>query len=170
MRRAAHEPAVAAARLIQREVEVIHSTAHSALAEGLDDVSLPSSEWDAHKAAAAARLSRAELLVLHSFYRPLNARAVPAIPALYSTAIQAISWLAHGESHTVKPRQTETSLAPMNMDLPCECGHIFGHHGWRAVRRHIRLVHRHARYKDVGFECKRCDCRKFQGVGRLHYT
>jgi hypothetical protein len=168
-RRAAHEPAVAAARLIKREMETIYADATLALERGLEEAPLPHAEWDAHKAAAAARLTPEELMVLDTFYRVVRHGALPGIPALYSTASQAINWLARGDVNTVKPRKTETSLAPMNMDLPCRCGHIFGDHGWRAEKRRIRFRHRHARYKDVGYECKGCDCKKFKGVGRLIY-
>lgn len=168
-RRAAHEPAVGAARLIKREMEQIHSEAQRAF-EADRVTSFSSSEWDQHKVAVASRLSQEELLVLDRFYATVKAGAVTAILALYSTASQAISWLARGESNAIKPRKTEISLAPANMDLPCRCGHIFGHHGWRAVRRRVRLRRRHAKFKDVGFECKRCDCRRFRGVGRLQYV
>lgn len=125
-RRAAHEPAVGAARLIKREMEQIHSEAQTAFAQGRESDSFPSSEWDQHKAKVASRLSQEELLVLDRFYAIAKAGAAPAILALYSTASQAISWLARGETSVIKPRKTEISLAPVNMDVPCRCGHIFG--------------------------------------------
>jgi len=168
-RHAAHEPAVAAARLIQREMEAIHAAAERAQDQGLEHVSFPSSEWDKHKAAAAARLTPEELLVLDGFYQWVKVGAVPAIPVFFPMASQAISWLVRGDVDSITPRRTETSLAPLDMDLPCRCGHPFGHHGWRATRRRVRFTRRDAKYKDVGFECHRCECRKFRGVGRLHY-
>lgn len=169
-RRAAHEPAVTAARLIKREMDQINAEAHTRLEEGHPSGEFPTAAWDQHKAAAASRLSEEELLVLDRFYAVVRGGSAAGVAALHSLASQAITWLARGESNVIKPRKTETSLAPRNMDLPCRCGHIFGHHGWRAVRRRVRLRKRHAKFKDVGFECKRCTCEKFRGVGRLDYA
>jgi hypothetical protein len=83
-------------------------------------------------------------------------RQNPAYPPATEKALETglflclpIRRLARGESNAIKPRKTEISLAPANMDLPCRCGHIFGHHGWRAVRRRVRLRRRHAKFKDV---------------------
>lgn len=168
-RRAAHEPAVGAARLIKREMDQINADARALLEEGHADGDFPTAEWDQNKAAVASRLSEEELLVLDRFYAVARGGSAAGVAALHSTASQAVSWLARGKSNVVKPRKTEVSLAPANMDLPCRCGHIFGHHGWRAVRRRVRLRHRHAKFKDVGFECKRCTCKRFRGVGRLDY-
>jgi hypothetical protein len=168
-RRASHEPAVGAARLIQREMEHGHAIAQGAFEEGVAEMPLPSDEWDQHKAAAANRLTQAELLVLDSYYRAVKLGAVPFVLAVFPTAVQAIGWLARGDINVTRPRTTETTLAPMNMDLPCKCGHSFGHHGWRAVRRRFRVTRLDAKFKDVGFECTRCDCQKFRGIGRLNY-
>ena len=168
-RRAAHEPAVGAARLIKREIDQINADAHGLLERGQHDGDFRTAEWDQNRAAVASRLSQEELLVVDRFYAVARGGSADGVALVHSTASQAISWLAVGTSNVLKPRKTETSLAPANMDLFCECGHIFGHHGWRAVRRRVRLRHRHAKYKDVGFECKRCDCQRFRGVGRLRY-
>lgn len=145
------------------------SNAENALEQGLEGMTFSTSEWDQHKLAVSSRLSESELLVLDRYYAVARGGSIAGVLALYSLASQAIAWLAKGEHNVVKPRKTETSLAPANMDLPCRCGHIFGHHGWRAVRRRFRVTRRHAKYKDVGFECHRCDCPKFQGTGRLQY-
>jgi hypothetical protein len=169
LRRAAHEPAVAAARLIKREMETAYADASTALEMGTEGIRFSHGEWDAHKAAVAGRLSQEELMVLDTFYRGVRTEAPALVTALFPTAIQAINWLAQGESNTVKPRRTEVALAPVNMDLPCRCGHTFGHHGWRAERRRIRLRQRHAKYKDTGYDCKRCNCVKYRPVGRLLY-
>lgn len=168
-RRAAHEPAVGAARLIKREIDQIKADASTLLEEGREEGTFPTSAWDQHKAEVANRLSEEELLVLDRFYAVARGGSAAAVVALHSMASQAVSWLAAGKSNVIKPRKAESSLAPMNMDLPCQCGHIFGEHGWRAVRRRVRVRNRHAKFKDVGFECKRCSCRRFRGVGRLHY-
>jgi hypothetical protein len=167
--RASHAPAAGAARLIQREMEQAYVTAQDASERGEDEVPLPSEEWDQHKAAVASRITSDELLVLDRYYALVKLGAVPGVLAVHSMAMQAIAWLAKGDVNVTKPRKTEASLAPLNMDLPCKCGHIFGHDGWRAMPRRIRLTRRHAKFKDVGFECKRCDCEKFRGVGRLIY-
>jgi hypothetical protein len=168
-RRASHEPAAGAAKLILREMEQGYIEAQTAFERNVGTCPLPSSEWDAHKAAVATRLTSEELLVLDRYYAMVKLGAVSGVLATHSLATQAIAWLARGDVNVTKPRTTESALAPLNMDLPCECGHIFGHHGWRAVRRRIRLTRRYAKFKDVGFECHRCDCQKFRGVGRLHY-
>lgn len=107
--------------------------------------------------------------MLERYYAGVKLVAVPMVLATNPLALQAISWLAEGKSNVTGPRRTERSLAPANMDLRCECGHVFGHHVWRSVRRRIRLRHRDARYRDVGFECTRCSCLKFKGVGSLNY-
>lgn len=167
-RRAAHEPAVAAARLIERELDAIRNMAEWALEHG-EEVELPTAAWNEHKVAVAGRLAREEVMVLERYYAIVAHGPSAGVMALHSLASDAIRWLAIGERHQVKPRKIERSLAPQNMDLPCECGHIFGHHGWRAVRRRIRIRHFGAKYIDRSFECKRCDCTKFRGMGKLRY-
>jgi hypothetical protein len=170
-RRAAHEPAVAAARLIKREIEQAVVTAETGLEDGVEAVSVATSAWDQHQAAIAGRLDQGELLVIERFYAVART-GVPTMIVMVGKqlALPAIHWLAEGKEHKVSERRMHTSLAPRNMDLPCECGHIFGHHGWRAVRRRVRIRHRHARYIDRGFECHRCSCPKFRGVGDLDYA
>ncbi len=168
-RRAAHEPAVAAARLILREIETGLATAQRAAEAGVTSCPLPHAAWDQHQAAVAARLSQEELLVLDTYYKGLRSGVAPLVLLTYPTVSSAIKWLADGDENAVKPRKTERSLAPANMDLACRCGHSFGHHGWRAVRRRVRLRRREAKYRDVGFECNACDCRRFRGVDRLKY-
>jgi hypothetical protein len=150
-------------------MEQAYVTAQDAFERGEDEVPLPSEEWDQHKASVASRITSAELLILDRYYAMVKLGVVSGVLATHSLATQAIGWLARGDVNVTRPRKTESSLAPRNMDLPCECGHIFGHHGWRAVRRRLRLTRRYATFKDVGFECHRCDCQKFRGVGRLHY-
>jgi hypothetical protein len=169
-RRAAHEPAVAAARVIQRELEVIHGEAEQAVEQGVDEIEFPTAAWDANHLAVAARLSPEEFLVLERYYNIVRHGSVAGVLTLYNVAHPSISWLAEGKRNQVKPRRIDTSLAPRNMELPCVCGHSFGHHDWRAVRRRVRLTKRHAKFKDVGLDCKVCDCERFRGVGRLHYA
>lgn len=167
--RAAHGPAVAAARLINREMEQNYVHAQTAFEAGHDEASFSTAAWDEHKAAVSGHLTEEELLVLDRYYALVKLGPTSGVLALYSTASQAIVWLARGSQNVTKPRKTETSLAPANMNLPCQCGHNFAHHGWRAVRRRVRIRNRHAKFKDVGFECKQCDCVRFRGVGRLDY-
>jgi hypothetical protein len=67
-RRASHEPAAGAAKLILREMEQGYVEAQGAFERGVGTCPLPSSEWDAHKAVVATRLTSEELLVLDRYY------------------------------------------------------------------------------------------------------
>lgn len=168
-RRTAHATAVGPARLVKRELEQAYATAEDALGRGEESTELESAEWDVHKAVLASQLSQEELLVLERCYAGVKLGAVPLVLATNPLALQAISWLAEGTTNVTRPRRTERSRAPANMDLRCECGHVFGHHVWRSVRRPVRVRHRDAEYRDVGFECTRCSCPRFKGVASLNY-
>jgi len=78
-------------------------------------------------------------------------------------------WITRAEEYLNDPTIPRV-LAPRNMDLPCKCGHPFGAHRWHPVRRRIRIRLRDARYRDVAYECKACECEKFRGVGKLRYA
>jgi hypothetical protein len=166
-RQAAHEPAVAAARMIVREMEVIRRRVDEARPNA--HVEMPHAAWSEYRVAVAARLTRDELMVMDAFYDAVRADAWPLVGALYPTARQAINWLAEGRRNSVKPRKTHRSLAPSNMAARCRCGHTFSEHGWAARRRLIRFPRPGAAFKDKGFECKVCDCPKFRATEPLRY-
>jgi hypothetical protein len=169
-RRAAHESAVAAARVIKREIEAAVGAAETALEHGAASVSVRTSAWEQNQTAVATRLAEEEHLVVERFYAvAATGEAALIVMVGNQLAIPAITWLAEGNKNVLSKRKIDTVLSPRNIELPCECGHAFNAHNMCTVRRWIRVRRRDARFKDKRLDCLECDCKKFRGVGDLDY-
>jgi len=169
-RRAAHEPAVGAARLIKREIEHAVGSAETAMEEGVQSVQVSTSAWEQNQTAVAARLAEAELMAVEGFYAVARTGEAALIALVGNQlALPSITWLAEGKENVLSDRKIDTVLSPRNIELPCECGHPFNAHTLRTVRRWIRVRRRDARFKDKRLKCLECGCEKFRGVGDLDY-
>lgn len=172
------------ARLLELELQDVQTTLERLGESGAPVVRLPRLNcpaWEEHRDVFATELDNTALSALHYVFRWLDrpAKPVPGFGRIFRSpgvfmrtdelfiltqttalALSAVGTVRSSGGKLIRRTGDRYAAAP-SLRAPCKCGHAFGEHQWKTVKRRLRAHHRHVKRVDRAGACNECGCEKF---------